>query len=502
MSNPLPSDAAASQAPNPLHGDADPWNRQGALASLPPPLQQLLNDIMRSCHAACCDSTETANSVTQELHRLLQQLVAAIDGELQSNPGSDLRTSSDSWHLLGKLVEGINHHFQIRPRIMFVSADSDMQSAAAAARGIKGCFTRFVELLSSDEDRAANIAAFTIFLMDTDGDAETSMRFAFLDIISRRVVAMKRPDQRWHVTIDGDIRHACTDDGASSGFDEVPTPFRKDDFDNLECPICTDALFQKEGDGSLVLLARQLKCPTVVDVTDRTPTGHQYPHVICEGCAQRHFIAQKKSVCPQCRHSFSEHLCVDIAATLQHQVHENGRVHWMNAPHRRLAALNVIVQLAVETPLGDSISYALLRSCFDLEAGIVTAALRCGRLSVAIKVMPQAEARKWCATFVDAFRIAETDSLRGDFARAIRELIERGEEGCAAFNSEENLAKACCALVDALKIAETDATRSDIALTIRRLARIEEGRAALIAAGACFALVVSLFIAFVMHATS
>ncbi len=67
----------------------------------------------------------------------------------------------------------------------------DMQSAAAAARDIKACFTRFIELLSSDEDRADNVAALTICLMDTDGDAETSMRFAFLDIISRRVVAVK-----------------------------------------------------------------------------------------------------------------------------------------------------------------------------------------------------------------------------------------------------------------------------------------------------------------------
>ena len=53
-----------------------------------------------------------------------------------------------------------------------------------------------------------------------------------------------------------------------------------------------------------------------------------------------------------------------------------------------------------------------------------------------------------------------------------------------------------------MKIAETDYTRDDIALAIGPLAEIEEGRAALIAAGACFALVVSLFIAFVMHATS
>jgi hypothetical protein len=137
------------------------------LASVPPPLQLLLNDIMRSCHAACCDSTETANSVTRELHRLLRQLVAVIDGELQSNPCSGLQTCSDSWRLLGRLVEGINHHFQIRPRIVFISKDVDTQSAAAAARGIKDCFTRFIELLSTDDELAGNVDDFTILLMDS-----------------------------------------------------------------------------------------------------------------------------------------------------------------------------------------------------------------------------------------------------------------------------------------------------------------------------------------------
>jgi hypothetical protein len=205
----------------------DPWNLRRILDTLPPPLQQHLaqplTDVMKLCHSACSDSIESANDVTRDLERRLQRLVAAIDTELQSNSHSD--TSSGSWHLLGRLVEGINRHFQIRPRIMFVSENLDMQSASAAARGIKCCFTRLIELLSSEEDRAANVGAFTIYSMDNDGDSETSMRFAFLDVISRRVVAVKRPSQRWHVTIDEEeVAHNCMRD---DGFDDVPTPFRK-----------------------------------------------------------------------------------------------------------------------------------------------------------------------------------------------------------------------------------------------------------------------------------
>jgi hypothetical protein len=305
--------------------------------------------------------------------------------------------------LLGRLVDSINRHFQVRPRIMFVSEDAEMQSAADAARGIKACFMRFIELLSSDEDRAANVAAFTICLMDTDGDAETSMRFAFLDIISRRVVAVKRPLQRWHVTIDDEVRHTHSpDDAVSSGFDDLPTPFRRDSFDDLECPICTAPLFQTQGDGSVVLLARQLKCPAVVDVTDRTPMGHRYPHIVCEGCAQKNFIENRHTSCPHCRHSFREHLCVDIAAALQHQVHEDGSVVWTAAPQRRLAALEVLAQLPEETPLSDSVAYGVLRSCFVAEADVAAAALRSGRLSVAIEVIPRAEAMEWFTQSVDS----------------------------------------------------------------------------------------------------
>jgi hypothetical protein len=43
-----------------------------------------------------------------------------------------------------------------------------VQSVAVAARGIKGCFTRLIELRSSDEDRAANVAATASLLRGAD----------------------------------------------------------------------------------------------------------------------------------------------------------------------------------------------------------------------------------------------------------------------------------------------------------------------------------------------
>jgi hypothetical protein len=159
---------------------------------------------------------------------------------------------------------GINHHFQIRPRIMFTSQDADLQSATAAARGIKDCFTRFIELLSTDDERAGNVDDFTIFLMDSEDDAETSMRFAFLNMMSKRVVAIKRPGQRWDATIDGETVR-LNEDCNLSGPNDVIAPILQfasaavvaaacgglEAFDDANRTICLCAMFEGRGDGSV-----------------------------------------------------------------------------------------------------------------------------------------------------------------------------------------------------------------------------------------------------------
>jgi len=494
MSNPPPSDAATSQTPGPPHGDTDPWNLQGALTGLPPPLQQLLNDIMRNCHAACCDGTETANGVTRELHRLLQQLVAAIDGELQSNPCSCLRTCRVCWHLLGRLAEGINRHFQFRPRIMFTGQDADLQSAAAAARGIKDCFTRSIELLSTDDDSAGNVASFAIFLMDSDGDAEASMRFAFLDLITRRIAAVKRPGRGWDAMVDGETVHL--DEGCSaSGCNAVIAPVLQfasaavaaaacgdlEDFDDAKCSICLCASFDSSSDGSVSINVREMQCP-----------GR---HTFHSQCARRWFVDEKHSSCPYCRHDFSGLLCDRIAATLEHQVEASGTgftVHWNKSPNQRLAALNVLLLLPRETPLGKTTASALLWSCFDAAAGVADVALRCGRLSHAIKGMLQGQIGMWCSRLVEAFAVAEKGAVqrRLGVAIAICNLAEEEQSrACLA------AAGACGALVEALKVAEEDITKRIIAHAMEHLSTNEDGRTGLAVAGACGVLVEALKVA-------
>ena len=203
ISTPLASEDVASQAPLAPRRDTQPWSCIEIPICLPSPIHVLLKSIVLHCHNASTGDTASTDADTQILHTLFQQLVAATDSALRSKSCSNLPTTSDFSHLIGMLVESTNLHFQGRPRIMFSSQDADMQSAAAAARGIKQSFTRFIELLSTYEDRTENVSQAANFLLDSDDNAETPLRFRFLDMMSMRVVALKQPGQRWDATIDG-----------------------------------------------------------------------------------------------------------------------------------------------------------------------------------------------------------------------------------------------------------------------------------------------------------
>ena len=84
-----------------------------------------------------------------------------------------------------------------------------------------------------------------------------------------------------------------------------------------------------------------------------------------------------------------------------------------------------------------------------------------------------------CGALVEALQVAEADDSRSEIETSIENLCEV-QEGCS---------DACRALVEALSIAENDKSRSKILPIINNLSYTEKGRAALIAAGACGALV-------------
>jgi phosphosulfolactate phosphohydrolase-like enzyme len=137
------------------------------------------------------------NAVTRQLHHLIQNLVADVQRIVSAD--SDIRASPVPWYLLGKLVNHLNGHFQVRPRVMFGQEDEDAQATAQAVRSIAAAVRALIEALSKEEELEQNLTAFRILTMDTDDDVETAARFVFLDCISQRVVAHRPAGQRWVV---------------------------------------------------------------------------------------------------------------------------------------------------------------------------------------------------------------------------------------------------------------------------------------------------------------
>jgi hypothetical protein len=324
-----------------------------------------------------------------------------------------------------------------------------------------------------------------MFLPDSDDNAETPLRFRYLDVMSRRVVALKQPGQRWVATIDGAPARLGED-----GFDASVGPVLQfaaaavteaahtgvSDFEEAVWGICLCCLYESRSDGGVSVNAREMKC-----------AGW---HALHSQCARGWIVIQKRSTCPYCRHDFNQVIYDGISAALEYAVELSGTtsaVHWTKPPSQRVTALNMLVLLPPETLLGGAMVSALLYSCFDSEVGIAHVALQSGKLCLAIKAMTEDDISRWCLKLVDAMKHAKDDCRRSIVAMAIGDVAE-SEEGRACFVG----GGACGALVEALKAAETDATRCNVALAIRELANSEEGRVCFVGGGACGALVEAL----------
>jgi hypothetical protein len=412
-------------------------SNSSCLAGFPEPLQQLLNKIIVLCHADCSGEIEVSNAITQELHQFLQQFSAAIKHELQSNAGSGLSTCLESRgrDLLVRLCGDINRHFEIRPRITFISEDTETQRAAAAARGISESFARLVELLSTGERCAGNDAPLTIDLMDTEEDAIFSMRLAILDNTSRHVVASSEPTGHlWNISVDGERQ-----DRNSIG-------------PNDNCAICLCAVFEEQNDGSIHIDAREMKCPG--------------KHTLHTQCARAYFINSHKERCPICRHDFSNVFCMDIALSLEHDEpneEERRPLQWMKSPNMRLAALNMLAQLSKETPLGRSTASALLWSSLDTSPSIANAALSSERLSAAFEAVPDARVI-FIRDVLKTLKTADADATRYHMARVIAQISEIARGRVAVLE-----AGGCGAIVQALSVAKNEDTIGSVTLAIERL---------------------------------
>ena len=140
------------------------WDSPSVAERLPPQLQELLNNIKRTCRVGNYhhDIAE-AQAGTIKLHGLFVQLATDMD----TTPGllEVLRDSASFF--LSKLIKCVNRHFANRPHFHHSrrrdhdwDGSADLESADPLW-GIKRCLLRFVELLTENErERQRNMSKF------------------------------------------------------------------------------------------------------------------------------------------------------------------------------------------------------------------------------------------------------------------------------------------------------------------------------------------------------
>ena len=461
---------------------------------LPSQLQEQLDAIVALCYKDCAHESDplmAVNAVTRQLQHLIQNLVADVQRVVSAN--DDIRASPVPWHLLGKLVNHLNGHFQVRPRVMFAQDGEDAQATAQAVRDIGAAVRALVETLSKEDELEQNLSTFRILTMETDDDVETAARFVFLDRISQRVVAHRPADQRWVVEVDGAAaeRHSHSHDDTPSGSRDLPTPIRghatpalHEDGDAC-CSCCLLPLFEFNPNGSVpVRHWRRLKCPTVYGVTEGNPTGRVHKHIVHEHCAQQWFIFTRKNTCPHCNHDFSDALLVDIEGALEHGVVSDA-VEWRQPPERRAAALNALAHLPEQQPLGPAVAHALVWSLVDSRQEVVLAAARAiSRFAANLWSLLEPHVREMlCVRLSSALKksnalhvccCAASDDAKVRISEAIGNLA-RDDEGRRALVA----AGACEAAAHALRSAASDDAKARISKAIFDLDRDDEGRRSL-----------------------
>ena len=246
------------------------------------------------------------------------------------------------------------------------------------------------------------------------------------------------------------------------------------------------SLFECKRDGSVIVVARQLKCGGTEG------NQHRYPHVFHASCAKQWFIDSVATKCPVCRHVFQDEIADRIAAALQHQKLADGSVVWKHTPVQRLTALRTLFQIPEEAPLLPSVVSALVLSASDTSKHIAEAAFACITRAGGPGRMSLIEGGA-CAVLVAALSLAVMGQTRFRIAEALVNLCQ-SEEGQHAL-LQANAGPILVATMNASPVEDAD-VRSEVASVMSSLCeeetRSEECRMALIQAGACAALVTAL----------
>ena len=243
---------------------------------------------------------KTAFQQTQ-LRRMLQEISTRFDEALALAPGGQFGLSV-AHSLISMLLEALNLHLQIRSSdLLDCNKDCKAERQACYTNFVIGCCIRFLGvLLSKNDEHESNFNEGLSSVLTGDIIAgfpyDPWSSSSFLNSITRRVIVIKRPGSAWNVTVD--CKAQPEDDSLSARSSRYTRRNIKPDvndssmliaplqeyaaaaavaaangscqFNDAVCAVCQSSLFEIKSDGSIVVIARQLKCFE----SNRQQTGH------------------------------------------------------------------------------------------------------------------------------------------------------------------------------------------------------------------------------------
>jgi hypothetical protein len=233
-----------------------------------------------------CAQRKQLNHMLQDLFQHFEEASALASGAQLDVPVLN--------SFLGRLLAALNLHLQIRSDLLdFIKGCKEGETAISAAVGsnaaVGSCIHFLGLLLSKHDTHESNVtegmlSAFEQLHGDTYEPWKSS---SFLDCVSRLVIAVKLPDSAWDVSVDCKMqpephqplssrsfryarKNRISDDDGSSALIAplqqhaaaavVTAAARSCDFNLALCSMCQESLFQLKSDGSIFVIARQLKC--------------------------------------------------------------------------------------------------------------------------------------------------------------------------------------------------------------------------------------------------
>jgi hypothetical protein len=296
-------------------------------------IRTLLLQIMSHASLLPPAPTGTADLQTQ-LRCALQSF--SSDFEASVTPARRDEISNPLKHsFMSRLCEVIILHLRSRGSNRNCDQECEQNRLACSINLVIGSLLHHVGVLvSANDQHQANFVEGMRGVLSHDAISDFPdpwSPYLYLNQISRRILAVKRPGSDWIATVDCAELHEIDslpapslcgsrrNRNAVAKQRDAPcaliAPLREHaaaaaaaaaaasdtcNYADALCAICQGSLFEIRSDGSIIVIARQLKCFATDQPQDRQSEG-SCKHILHAHCALQLFIQRNASKCPVCR---------------------------------------------------------------------------------------------------------------------------------------------------------------------------------------------------------